>query len=169
LRKVTTSDVRAVLDHIERVNRSKPRPRDISQTTLAKHLRHLGACLQRATAERLITENPVRLLAPSARPKGQKKRPSYFTNSELRRLWPQLDERPTISFLCRVAVATGMRLGELAALRWDDVDLFGEEMVVSRTYSAGFGETSTKSGEPRTIADSAGEAAPRRVVRPSTR
>ena len=43
-----------------------------------------------AEAERLIAENPVRLLAPSARPKAQKKRPSYFTNDELARLWPEL-------------------------------------------------------------------------------
>jgi integrase len=99
----------------------------------------------------LIAENPVRLLAPSARPKGQKKRPSYFTNDELARLWPELADRPTVSFVCRMAVATGMRLGELTALRWDDVNLLGEEIVVSRTYAPGFGESSTKSGEPRTV------------------
>ena len=63
LRKVTTSDVRAFLDHIERVNRNRETPRDVSQTTLAKHLRHLAACLQAAKTERLIGENPVRLLA----------------------------------------------------------------------------------------------------------
>jgi integrase len=151
LRKVTTSDVRAFLEHIEHVNRSRERPREVSPTTLAKHLRQLGACLQAAKAERLIAENPVRLLAPSARPKGQKKRPSYFTNDELAALWPELADRPTISFLCRVAVATGMRLGELTALRWDDVNLLDEEIVVSRTYAPGFGESSTKSGEPRTV------------------
>jgi integrase len=44
-----------------------------------------------------------------------------------------------------------MRFGELAALRWDDVNLLSEEIVVSRTYASGLGEKSTKSGEPRTI------------------
>jgi integrase len=151
LRKVTPSDVRAFLDHVERVNSARRRPRDVSPTTLAKHLRHLGACLQAAKAERLIAENPVRLLSPSARPKTQKKRPSYFTNDELRLLWPELAERPLISYLCRVAVATGMRFGELAALRWDDVNFLEEEIVVSRTYAPGIGEKLTKSGEPRTI------------------
>ena len=151
LGKVTTSDVRAFLDHVERVNRARKRPREISQTTLAKHLRQLGACLQAAKTERLMAENPVRLLAPSAKPKGQKKRPSYFTNDELGRLWPELAERPIVSNLCRVAVATGMRFGELAALRWDDVNLLSEEVIVSRTYAPGIGEKATKSGEPRTI------------------
>ena len=151
VRKITPSDVRAYLEHVERVNRSRRPPREVTPTTLAKHLRHLAACLQAAKVERLIAENPVRLLAPSARPKGVKKRPSYFTNEELRRLWPELLARPVISYVCRTAVATGMRFGELAALRWDDVNLLDEEIVVSRTYAPGLGEKSTKSGEPRTI------------------
>ena len=151
LRKVTTSDVRAILEHIERTNKSRTPPREISPTTLAKHLRQLGACLQAAKVERKIGENPVRLLSPSARPKPKKKRPSYFTNDELARLWPQLTESAVISYLCRTAVVTGMRFGELAALRWDDVNLLAGEIVVSRTYSPGVGEKETKSGEPRTV------------------
>lgn len=151
LRKVTTADVRAFLEHVERVNRGRKHPREVSSTTLAKHLRHLGACLQAAKVERLIAENPVRLLAPSARPKPQKKRPSYFTNDELRRLWPELVERPVISYVCRLAVTTGLRLGELAALRWEDVNLLAGEVVVSRTFAPGIGEKQTKSGEPRTL------------------
>jgi integrase len=151
LRKVTTSDVRAFLEHIERTNRSRKPPREVSSTTLAKHLRHLGACLQAAKLERKIGENPVRLLAPSAKPKSKKKRPSYFTNDELARLWPQLREPMVLSYLSRVAVVTGMRFGELAALRWDDVNLLDGEIIVSRTYSPGIGEKDTKSGEPRTV------------------
>lgn len=149
LRKVTTSDVHAFLDLIESANRR--RSLKVSPTTLAKHLRHLGACLQAAKVERLIAENPVRLLAPSAKPKARKKRPSYFTDDELRRLWPELTDRPLVSYLCRLAVATGMRLGELAALRWDDVNLLDAEVLVARTYATGIGEKPTKSGEPRTL------------------
>jgi integrase len=151
LRKVTTSDVRGFLDHIERVHRLRNPSQEMSSTTLAKHLRHLGACLQAAKLERRISENPVRLLAPSAKPKAKRKRPSYFTNDELARLWPRLAEPVVISYLCRLAVLTGMRFGELAALRWDDVDLRAGEIVVARTYSPGIGETETKNGEPRTV------------------
>jgi integrase len=151
LRKVTTSDVRTFLDHIERTNRSRQPPREVSPTTLAKHLRQLGVCLEAAKAERRIGENPVRLLAASARPKVQKKRPSYFTNDELARLWPELEDLPVISYLCRLAVATGMRFGELAALRWGDVNLLDGDVVVSRTYVPGIGEKRTKGGEPRTL------------------
>src|SRR5215210_412663 len=152
LRKVTTADVRAYLAYVERANRERKRPRDVSPTTLAKHLRHLGACLEAAKAERLIAENPVRLLAPSARPKPTKKRPSYFTNDELGRLWPELRDHVTILHLCKLAVTTGMRFGELAALDWArDVGLLDNEIEITSTYAAGIGEKGTKSGEPRTV------------------
>ncbi|MGZ4334871.1 MAG: tyrosine-type recombinase/integrase [Gaiellaceae bacterium] len=151
LRKITTTDVRQFLEYVERTNRDRKPPRKVSPTTLAKHLRHLGACLQAAKAERLIAENPVRLLAPSAKPKPTKKRPSYFTDDELKKLWPELAGELRISYLCRIAVATGLRLGELAALRWGDVNLANAEVLVSRTYAPGLGEKSTKSGEPRTV------------------
>jgi integrase len=151
VRKLTAVDVRAFLEHVERVNAARRPPRAVTPTTLAKHLRQLGACLQAAKAERLIAENPVRLLAASAKPRAEKKRPSYFTNDELARLWPELTYRPLISYLCRFAVATGMRFGELAALRWEDVNLLQGEVVVSRTYAPGIGEKRTKSGEPRTV------------------
>lgn len=151
LRKLTTADVRAFLERVEQANQERRPPRTVSPTTLAKHLRHLGACLQAAKAERLLAENPVRLLAAGSKPKAQKKRPSYFENDELGRLWPELAERPLISYLCRTAVATGMRFGELAALRWDDVNLLDREIVVARSYAPGLGEKPTKSGEPRTV------------------
>jgi len=103
--EVTTSDVRAFLEHIERVHKSRKPSRQISSTTLAKHLRHLGACLQAAKLEGKIAENPVRLLAPSARPKPTRKRPSYFTNDELAHLWPQLLQPAVNSYLCRTVRA----------------------------------------------------------------
>ena len=52
--------------------------------------------------------------------------------------------------LVRVAAYTGLRLGELIALRWHDVDLEGSVLTVSRAMSAGF-ETTTKSGRVRRV------------------
>jgi integrase len=155
LRRLTAADVRALLEHIERVHRERQEGRtvvtEVSPTTLAKHLRQLGACLEAARVERLLSENPVRMLHKTAKPKPVKKRPSYLTDDELARLWPELAGRPLLSYLCRTAVCTGMRFGELAALRWSDVELLDAEIRVSRTYTPGVGETPTKDGEPRVI------------------
>lgn len=52
--------------------------------------------------------------------------------------------------MIRVASYTGLRLGELLALRWKDIDLDGSVVTVSRAMSAGV-ETTTKSGRVRRV------------------
>jgi integrase len=61
--------------------------------------------------------------------------------------------------LVRVAAYAGLRLGELLALHWRDVDFAGQALTVSRSMSAGV-ESSTKSGRVRRVplADQAGAA-----------
>jgi integrase len=46
----------------------------------------------------------------------------------------------------RVAAYSGLRLGELLALRWRDVDWTGSALPISRSLSSGV-EGTTKSGE----------------------
>ncbi len=50
----------------------------------------------------------------------------------------------------RVSAYTGLRLGELLALRWSDVDWAGAALTVSKAISAGI-ETSPKSGKVRRV------------------
>jgi integrase len=52
--------------------------------------------------------------------------------------------------LVRLAAYTGLRQGELLALRWRDVDFAGSAITVARAISAGV-ETSTKSGRVRRV------------------
>jgi integrase len=59
--------------------------------------------------------------------------------------------------LVRVAAYAGLRLGELLALRWRDVDFAGSVLTVARAMSAGV-ESSTKSGRVRRV-PLAGQAA----------
>jgi integrase len=61
--------------------------------------------------------------------------------------------------LYRVAAYTGLRLGELLALHWDDVDLTNRRLIVHRALSAGQ-EGPTKSWQARFIplADNAADA-----------
>jgi integrase len=145
VRDLGPDDITRFLELIRR-SRSKP----VSDATLAKHLRQLGACLQ-AAIPTYATENPVRLLHKSVRPRPAKSAPVYFTDDELARLWPELAYRPVMLAVCKTAVGTGARIGELAALRWDDVDLLNREVRIRRTFVEGIGETSPKSGEGRTI------------------
>ena len=68
--------------------------------------------------------------------------------------------------LFRIAAFTGLRLGELLALRWEDVDLDLRRLVVQRAVSAGV-EGPTKSWQARflPLADPAAEAFQRLLAR----
>jgi integrase len=112
------------------------REKGCSPSTRAKHLRVLGACLQAAVFYRYAESNPVRELPPAQRPRPERKEAAYFENDELPRLFRQLREEPYRTF-CLVALKTGMRQGELLALRWGDVDLREAVIRVRRSYTGG--------------------------------
>lgn len=71
---------------------------------------------------------------------------SYSPETE--REWARINEQDAAFFT--IAACTGLRLGELLALRWRDINLKGGVLIVSRSISAGK-ETSTKSRRPRTV------------------
>jgi integrase len=52
--------------------------------------------------------------------------------------------------LVRVAAYAGLRMGELLALRWRDVDFPAHALTIGRAMSAGV-ESSTKSGHVRRV------------------
>ena len=122
-------------EDIARFNRLL-RERGCSPSTRAKHLRVLGACLQAAIYYRYAETNPVRELPPAQRPRPERKEAAYFENDELPRLFAHLQDEPYRT-LCLVALKTGMRQGELLALRWNDVDLENAIVQVRRSFTSG--------------------------------
>lgn len=112
------------------------RERGCSASTRAKHLRVLGACLQAAVSYRYADSNPVRELPSAQRPRPERKEAAYFENDELPRLFEQL-RHERVRMLCLVALKTGMRQGELFALRWADVDLEQAVIRVRASYTGG--------------------------------
>ena len=68
--------------------------------------------------------------------------------------------------LYRVAAYTGMRLGELLALRWEDVDLDRRRVIVHRAVSAGVeGPTKSRQARALPLADVAAGALARLAAR----
>jgi integrase len=72
----------------------------------------------------------------------------FFTFEESDRLIAASEEhwRPMLL----TALKAGLRLGELLALRWDDVDLVSSRIVIRRSYWKGR-LTTPKSGKPREV------------------
>ena len=82
------------------------------------------------------TRTPVREMPPAQRPRPERKEAAYFENDELPRLFAHLEDEPYRT-LCLVALKTGMRQGELLALRWGDVDLQQAVVRVRFSYTGG--------------------------------
>jgi integrase len=122
-------------EHVSRFNELL-RIRGLSASTRAKHLRVLQACLNSAIAHGYAGATPVKQRPTAARPRPQRKESAYFENDELPRLFEQL-EPGVYRLLFETALKTGMRLGELFALTWGDVDLIEKVVRVRRTYTDG--------------------------------
>ena len=76
-----------------------------------------------------------------------------YSHFDVRTLLEKLDE-PCRSIVA-IAVLTGLRIGEILALRWKRVDLMNEVLEVAETFSSGeFGPPKTRSSR-RTIPMSA--------------
>jgi integrase len=142
LRELRVADVQRFLELME----------GRSPATQLKHLRVLHACLGVAVRRGLTGRNVVDELEASERPPAPRKLPSYFTDDELTRLWPELAQfAPVYDYLHRVALTTGCRQGELLALDWSDVKLLERELAVERTYVAGIGVQTPKGNRGRTV------------------
>jgi integrase len=88
-------------------------------------------------------------ITPAQRPRPERKEAAYFENDELSRLFHDLCDEPYRTFSL-VALKTGMRQGELLALRWCDVDLKDAVIRVRRSYRFG-GVSTPKNRERRDV------------------
>ena len=108
-----------------------PLPRPLSSTSINYHVTVLSAMLKAAVAANRIPRNPAQ---------GIKKLPAGHNREDHMQV---LDPAQVRAFLAAaadevrplftVAVMAGLRLGELLALRWDDVDLDGAVLTVRRS------------------------------------
>lgn len=98
----------------------------LSDKTILEYHRLVSSILAQATKEMLIPFNPASRATP---PKVRKQNPDYYQPDEMASILDVLDSAPlkwrAISYLL---IDTGCRRGEIAGLRWSDIDL--EEGIV---------------------------------------
>ena len=92
----------------------------------------LRRAMQDAVLDRVVEVNPV---IGTKRPKVVKPKHSTWTGVQLRAFLDSLDDADRWAPLSLLAAATGMRRGELMALRWNDVDLDGGVIHVDRSVT----------------------------------
>jgi len=117
---------------------------DLSGTT-KKHIHYcLSGCLKQAVINKLIYNNPIQFVEA---PKATTKEIETFTEEELDtvRKFANTEVHGLVVF---IAINTGMRLSEILALSWTDIDLKKNTISINNTvhYSISAG---THIGDPK--------------------
>jgi integrase len=116
----------------------------------------LSRLLDYAVLDELIATNPMRSL-PRVRSKAAEADPTSraLTDEQVARMFELTAFHPFGQRALAGLAFTGLRLGELVGLRWEDLDLDRELITIRRTFSPdGHGrleERATKSGRLRTV------------------
>lgn len=105
----------------------------LSNTSLRLIFAVLKRSFQQAVDWQLISRNPVDFVS---RPSKKQFKPYVYSSEELNQLLNF--SRDTFAYLpILIAVSTGMRRSEIAALRWQDVDFTRKEISVRNTINEG--------------------------------
>ncbi len=122
----------------------KFREEGLSAKTLRNYHMALHKCLKQAVKERLLVTNPCEAVTL---PTGEKPEIAVLTIEQQKAL-VQASYRHRYGVFVRIDLSTGLRIGELLALKWEDIDLVGAQLQVRRTLNrlARYeqGSTSTK-------------------------
>lgn len=111
-------------------------------TWTMKHARKImNGAFSKAVKDRLIPQNPV---VGIEIPQKQAKPRKTLNSDELAKLFKQLGNSRWI-WSAKFMLITGMRRGELLALKWSDVDVINKRITVDESDSStGLGDTKTK-------------------------
>ncbi|MBA4541952.1 site-specific integrase [Thermoactinomyces daqus] len=101
----------------------------LSARTVHHHHRLLHKALEQAVKWQVITVNPVRAVSP---PKPKRKQIQVLTRDEVLLLLKAAENSKLYEPIF-FAVNTGMRRGEIFALRWSDVDFENQLISIRRT------------------------------------
>lgn len=172
LASISAADVRRFLSGMDH--------EDVSARTVNRHRQLLHSIFEFAKQEFGLRQNPVsetdkrpegdakpidtfepsevELVATAAREGLHRPRPDHDYSPETVAEWERLNAQDADMYV--IAAFTGLRCGELLALRWRDIDLSGRRLTVERSVSAGREMNSTKSRHIRTVplADQAADA-----------
>jgi integrase len=128
---------------IRELEREGPSGKPLSSSMIDGYLRPLNGTMTFALRRGLITVNPCALLTSDDRPRRRERRQDHVWSDDeieaLIRAAEELAAQPASRYdytpLLRAALFTGLRLGELLGLQWQDVDLHEGVLHVRRQYT----------------------------------
>ena len=115
-------------------NNGKKTGKPLSPKTILEHHRLLRAMLQKAVYWQMIVSNPAERVQA---PKTKKPKRKYYDDEQSKALISNLMELTEEQFKYKVAIIltifTGVRLGELMGLEWNDIDFRNGIVSINRS------------------------------------
>ena len=161
LSKITATDLRSLYRTLQETGRV--RPRDGQSPGLSARTVHgihttLHHALKTATEQNLIPNNPAAEVDP---PKFDGTPMNILTKAQLEAFMKAIEKDAFWHDFFYTAVTTGLRRGEICALRWEDLDTKQGTLHVRRTLHQ-------EKGKPLTTGDTKTYAGTRKIVLPSS-
>ena len=133
LKKLTTRHLQKLYKELlesGRIHVGKSQDKGLSPTTVHSVHLMLHCALERAVKERLIPRNPCEdCVVPKPRKLEMK-----ILSPEHMKAYLEAAERRGMLPMFYLELVSGLRKGELVALRWDDLDIQGRTISVSKQY-----------------------------------
>jgi len=120
LKELQPTDLSRLYAQLLRSGRRDGKPGGLHPRTVGHVHRALHRMLKQAARWQLVARNPAADIELPSVPKSEM---VTLTCEQAAMLLKAAEERPLMRDLVMIGVATGARLGELLALRWEDVDL----------------------------------------------
>ena len=142
LNKIKPTDIMRFYDLLEedtqivrrKNNNGKKTRKPLSQKTILEHHRLLSAMLHKAVYWQLIVANPAERVQP---PKARKPKRRSYDDEQTKILLENLEKLTVEDTKYKVAIIltifTGVRLGELMGLEWQDVDFRNGIISINRS------------------------------------
>ena len=142
LSKLSPEQIQGLQGNLERAGAS-PRTRQLAHAVLSR-------ALNRAVRMRMLARNPCNAVD---RPKVPTREMDVLSPEQVRKLFTAADGDP-LKALYVTAVGTGARIGELLALRWENIDLPRGTLSIQRTLidingKLSLGEPNSEKGRRR--------------------
>jgi integrase len=147
LRDIDAVDVETWVRGLKRQD-GKP----MNDGTRALVLAHLSSLLTHAMKKKLIASNPIRMM--DDRPKQTAKTKRNLRDGELAAVCSNVGRQTWLAPILQLLAMTGLRLGEVVGLQWDDIAFSENEggtITVQRQIGKDGKVGTPKSGKPRAV------------------
>lgn len=132
LKNIKPVHVQAFIQQLCRVENQNDTKKQLSPATIRRNLTILQSIMKLAVKRRILSENPARAELLDI-PKVTAPKIDIFTKQEAAEMLAALETEPLqFQVLIQLAIMTGARRGELAALKFSDFDMVSNQVTIQR-------------------------------------